>query len=271
MRLAVLSDVHANLPALRAVLADAAACDVQALLCLGDIVGYNTDPEDCIALLRARGAVCVAGNHDLAVAGRLGLERFGLHAARAIAWTRARLGAEATAFLAALPRAVVIEGRLVAVHGALLPEGGCPTTRIEDASDQLRCLAALAAHPSGARLCVHGHTHRAGAVLLRGGVLQAQQPGHVALGGDGYWLLNPGSVGQPRAGEPGGRWLLLDLAAGVAEFRRVRCPVWRPRARSWRAGLTPRSAILPGPLALVARRMARRLRWPRPADHPAAP
>src|SRR5262249_46986422 len=93
MKLAIISDVHANLEALTAVLADIETRSVDRIVCLGDIVGYNADPDECLALLRRHAVLCVAGNHDRAVAGQLGTEGFPHTAARAVRWTRHRLGA----------------------------------------------------------------------------------------------------------------------------------------------------------------------------------
>src|SRR5215468_7488789 len=103
MKLAILSDVHANLEALRATLDDAAARGAERIACLGDIVGYNTDPDDCVALLRERVTICVAGNHDRAVAGLIGTEQFSRVAAKAVAWTQSRISAETRDWLARLP------------------------------------------------------------------------------------------------------------------------------------------------------------------------
>src|SRR5262245_47665355 len=153
MKLAIISDVHANAEALRATLAKISTLAVNRIVCLGDIVGYNAEPATCITLLRQAGALCVAGNHDRAVTGQITTEGFSHTAARAVAWTRQRLDAEALDYLAGLPLTFSMPGQLVAVHGALHPEHGCETVRLD--TDEARDLsfAALMRHPSGAPIC----------------------------------------------------------------------------------------------------------------------
>ena len=116
MKLAVISDIHANVPALTAVLDAIAAERVDRIVCLGDVTGYHTEPDGCVDLLRQAGALCVAGNHDRAVIGALGTEGFSPIAQRAIAWTRERLAPATRDFLAALPLKRAIDDVLVAVR-----------------------------------------------------------------------------------------------------------------------------------------------------------
>src|SRR4051812_9332739 len=103
MRLAILSDIHANLEALQAVLRDISVQSVDRVVCLGDIVGYNTNPAECVALLRELDPLCIAGNHDRAVSGQITTEGFSGTAARAVAWTRRQLSADIIDFLGGLP------------------------------------------------------------------------------------------------------------------------------------------------------------------------
>ncbi len=102
MRVAVLSDIHGNRHALEAVLDDVAAADVTDLWCLGDVVGYGAEPEACVALVRENAALCLAGNHDLAVTGELSLEDFSKNAALAARWTVEHLSTDGKAFLEGL-------------------------------------------------------------------------------------------------------------------------------------------------------------------------
>src|SRR5262245_45722156 len=124
MKLAIISDVHANLEALHATLQEISARAVDRIVCLGDIVGYNTNPAECIALIRKHDALCVAGNHDRAVTGQCATDGFGHTAIRAVKWTRPRLGPDALAYLAARPLTASTPNHLVAVHGALHPDPG---------------------------------------------------------------------------------------------------------------------------------------------------
>ena len=159
MRLGLISDIHANIEALEAIMADLDAAGVDRLVCLGDVVGYNTNAEECIALLRQRRPVWVAGNHDRGATGQLPESGFNSTAARALAWTRARLSAPATEVLRALPLKAVAGSDLVAVHGALHPDVGCELVRLNTDERRRLSFTALQSHPSGARVCAHGHTH----------------------------------------------------------------------------------------------------------------
>jgi predicted phosphodiesterase len=118
VRLALISDIHANLEALEATLADISSQTVDRIVCLGDIVGYNSKPAECLALIRERNIQCVAGNHDLAVAGRITTKDFSSVAARSAVWTRERLTRADLDFLGNLPRKANIGDELIAVHGA---------------------------------------------------------------------------------------------------------------------------------------------------------
>lgn len=240
MRLALVADVHANLEALRAALADIAASGVDRVVCLGDVVGYNADPAGCIAALRRVGAVCVAGNHDRAVAGLLAPEGFGAEAARALAWTRARLAPDEVAFLADLPRQALAPGGVIAVHGTLTPAGGCENTYLDGDERRAACFAALQAHPSQARICAFGHTHRLGAFELWGDRISALDGDGFALRPGAYYLLNPGTIGQPRGRERRATYMLLDTGSGTVTVRRVPYDSRAAEAKTRGAGLARR-------------------------------
>lgn len=255
MRLAIVSDVHANLEALRATLESVSADGVDRLLCLGDIVGYHADPEECVALLRRFDPICVAGNHDRAVAGCITTEGFSADAARGVAWTRERLSAGALRFLAEMPLQAGVEGAVVAVHGALLPEGGCETTRLDTCERRRRAFEALAAHPSGARVCAFGHTHRLGVYELRDGVVRSRAGDEVALRDDALYLINPGSVGQPRTDERRATYVVLDTARRTAAVKRVEYDISPALEKARKAGLLPPRS---SPIRAAAGRALRR-------------
>lgn len=221
MRIALLSDIHANLEALRATLLDVAQLRVGRILCLGDIVGYHADPGACIALLRDAGAICIAGNHDRAVAGLRGTEGFSADAAHAVAWTRARLDERARAWLAALPLERCIDGVLLAVHGAPTLAGGCDMTRLDDPARRRDAFGLLARHACGAKLCAFGHTHALGIHAWDGQAERSLFGDTVALVPDVLHLINPGTVGQPRGAERRATWIILDLACRTVTIRRV--------------------------------------------------
>lgn len=213
MRLAVLSDIHANLAALDAVCEDLPAVDE--IWVLGDIVGYGPQPNEVIRRLQELGARSVAGNHDGAAIGTVDANWFNPDAAAAIRWTATVLDENSTAYLAALPQ-VRTDGELTAVHGS--PREPI-WEYIADAS-----VAAANLDAFSTRHCLYGHTHlpviyRADASRMT--VVPATTADAIALDAR-RMLINPGSVGQPRDGNPDASYLLLDVEAGRAEFHRVR-------------------------------------------------
>jgi predicted phosphodiesterase len=214
MRVAVVSDIHSNLHALEAVLAAIEAENPDELWCLGDLVGYGPRPNECCATIADRADVCLAGNHDLAVRGTIDLEEFGGEAAVAARWTRDVLEPEAQALLDRLEP----EG---SAYGVALYHGSARDPIWEYVLSDEGALATL--ELTDASLVLVGHSHVALQVLqsddeLAGGVA----PAGTELELEGVRaLLNPGSVGQPRDGDPRAAYLLLDLEARRATFRRV--------------------------------------------------
>lgn len=221
MRFAVISDIHANVPALTAVLAVIAAAKVDRIVCLGDITGYHTEPTACVRLLQQAGALCVAGNHDRAVLGAIATAGFSTEAQRAVDWTRERLEDTTRAFLASLPLKRAIEGVLVAVHGALHPEVGCEWVRLDDDAKRALSFDALASHATGARVCAFGHTHRPGVWERFAGEIRFVGVGTVFLRPDALYLVNPGSVGESRDDDARASFLVFDSAASSIIFHRV--------------------------------------------------
>ncbi|HET7566802.1 MAG TPA: metallophosphoesterase family protein [Gaiellaceae bacterium] len=220
MRVAVVSDIHANLAALEAVLADVDAAAVDELWCLGDLVGYGPRPSECCAEVAGRAAICLAGNHDLAVRGTLDLHEFSGDAAAAASWAQRVLSDEARAYLDGLEPSGEREG-VALYHGSARD----PVWEYVLSDEAAEATLALAGTP----IVLVGHSHAALVAGERDGALA----GGLAPDGteidleDGRYLLNPGSVGQPRDGDPRAAWLLLDLDARRASFRRVEYDVAR--------------------------------------------
>jgi predicted phosphodiesterase len=214
VRVAVLSDVHGNLHALRAVLDAIAEERVEAVWCLGDLVGYGPRPNECCEEVERAAAICLVGNHDLAVLGRLPLEDFTDEAAAAARWSQSVLSAEARAYL---------EG-LQSSHATPEAELFHASPRDPVWEYVLSEEAAVAAfHLTTAPFVLVGHSHVALAFVLEGDRLDsAVTPGGAELDvSTGRWLLNPGSVGQPRDGDPRAAYLVFDLDAKRALSRRV--------------------------------------------------
>lgn len=245
MKLVLMSDIHANLEALRAALAAVRAEGADAVYVLGDIVGYNTDPEPCIDLLVQAGARCIAGNHDRAVTGQIGLTGFSPEAARGVRWTRRHLSPQAMAWLSALPETLSLDGALVVVHGALHPETGRESVRLNDDAGRLLSARALAAHPSRAMVCGYGHTHRAALHALEGGRMVQLDPHRAHLVPGSLYLANPGAVGQPRDADRRAGYMVMDTARRTLDLRRVDYDWQAARAKTLRAGLVVQPLPLP--------------------------
>jgi len=212
MRIAVLSDIHANLPALDAVLAHAGAVD--GVWHLGDVVGYGPDPNGVIARLRDVGAVGVRGNHDAAAAGGSEIDWFNPDARRAMEWTRSAINAESLAWLQSLPERRTLE-TCELVHGSPREPLWEYVTSPAVARDNLDLL--------DAQIGLHGHTHVPVAFVEDRGKVEHFGPrdgGSLALDARRA-LVNPGSVGQPRDGDPRSSYLILDPRAGSITWHRV--------------------------------------------------
>ena len=231
MRVAVVSDIHSNLHALEAVLAAIDAEAPDELWCLGDLVGYGPRPNECCAAIAERADVCLAGNHDLAVRGTIDLAEFHGDAGDAARWTREVLEPEWQALLDRLEP----EG---AAHGVALYHGSARDPIWEYVLSDEAALATL--ELAGSPLVLVGHSHVALQVVrsgdgLDGGV--APEGTELEVGSGVQALLNPGSVGQPRDGDPRAAYLLLDLDAHQASFRRVSYDVERTQREMRDAGL----------------------------------
>ncbi|HEV8249725.1 MAG TPA: metallophosphoesterase family protein [Gaiellaceae bacterium] len=232
MRAAVLSDIHGNLPALEVVLAAIEAERPDVVWCLGDLVGYGPWPNEVTALVRERADVCLVGNHDLVAldAAGVGVEEFNPEAAEAALWTRGELDAETRAFLESLSPQASSNGTGLYHASPRDPVWEYVLTE-QGAADALAL--------TDAPVVLVGHTHVPLAVTIEDGrVAGGLAPGgaEVELAGR-RWLLNPGSVGQPRDEDPRAAWLLIDFAAGRAAFRRVPYPIERTQADIRAGGL----------------------------------
>lgn len=252
MRVAILSDIHANTEALRAALEAIAAEPPDRILCLGDIVGHNTEPCECVALLRATGALCIAGNHDRAAIGQISTQGFSSTAARAIDWTRERISGDARTYIGSLPLKLVIGDQLVAVHGALHVDEGCELVRLNTDERRRLSFEALAAHPSGARICAYGHTHQVGVHEMRDGRISCLAGDEIHLRDDAYYLVNPGTIGEPRSEEQRATFIVLDTERRLVTIRRVAYDRRAVLRKTRKAGLG--KAPLPLGLRTILRR-----------------
>ncbi len=206
----LLADVHGNLRALEAVLNDAASHGgFDRILMLGDLVGYGPEPDECVELLREHPLIAVAGNHDLGAAGRADLGRFNPDAAIACEWCSRRLSISSLRFLEDLPLRHV-EAGLLLVHGS-------PRDPIWEYMVSPYIAAQNLAH-CAEKHCLVGHTHQPAIYSMTGSSVEVVSSS-VAL--DGRLAVNPGSVGQPRDGDPRAAYAMLDIARNVVTFHRV--------------------------------------------------
>jgi diadenosine tetraphosphatase ApaH/serine/threonine PP2A family protein phosphatase len=229
VRIAVFSDVHANLAALDAVLDAIDADPPDELWCLGDVVGYGPRPNECCDLVEARADICLGGNHDLAVRGTIDLAEFSGDAAVAARWTRGVLSDRASAFLDTLEPEAEREG-VALYHGSARD----PVWEYVLSDEAAAATLAISPLP----LVLVGHSHIALAVewaddVLVGGLAPAGAEADL----NGRVLLNPGSVGQPRDGDPRAAYLVLDLTARTATFRRVDYDIERTQREMRAEGL----------------------------------
>jgi diadenosine tetraphosphatase ApaH/serine/threonine PP2A family protein phosphatase len=230
MRVAILTDIHANLPGLEAVLASCEDAGVDERWCLGDVVGYGAQPDECTAVVRERCEVCLVGNHDLAVTGEIDTEVFSASAAAAVDWTRHNCKQETIDFLKGL-RPEILDREVGLYHAS--PRD--PVWEYVLAIDQAReCMEEQAR-----RVSLIGHSHVALFFTDGDGPGGGQPPdGHVLdLAGDDRWLLNPGSAGQPRDGDPRAAWLELDTDKWTATYHRVDYDIERAATAIRSAGL----------------------------------
>jgi len=213
VRYAVLSDIHGNLEALQAVLADAAP-RTDAVLSLGDLVGYGADPLACVEIVAERAQRITCGNHDHAVAGLLGLDWFNPHARAAAEWTRERLDDDHRAYLGGLPLVVEV-GDATLVHAS--PDRPDEWEYLVTAQDGFDAFPAFAT-----RLCFIGHSHLPGAWSLGStGPEHLSGPVDLEFVRGRRYIVNVGSVGQPRDRDPRAAYAIWDAEAGTVAIRRV--------------------------------------------------
>jgi predicted phosphodiesterase len=236
MRVAVLSDIHANIRALDAILAEVGSVD--AVWHLGDVVGYGPDPDAVVNRLQERGAIGVQGNHDLAAIGDDAIRDFNVDARAAMEWTRRTIASATRTWLEALPTRLTM-GSYSLVHGS--PRD--PTWEYILSESVAAANLAILATPHG----LFGHTHLPVAYVLGGDRLDGAevdsltpQPGSTLGLAGRRALLNPGSVGQPRDGDPRASALVLDVASHTVTWVRAAYDIEATQRAMRAAKLPPR-------------------------------
>lgn len=231
MKLALLSDIHGNLEALEAVLADVAACRAEAMACLGDFVGYGASPNECIDRLRPLIDVAVLGNHDVAALGRMRLGGFHTDAATAARWTIDQLSPGHREFLEQLPFTTLWHDHRLVHATPSEPEEWHYVMSIADAELEFGAFRE--------RVGFIGHSHVPGTFETDGARVNYLRVPVIELRRGHRYLVNVGSVGQPRDGDPRASWLLFDTRADRLEHRRVEYEIEGAAMRIRTAGLPP--------------------------------
>ena len=239
MVIAVISDIHSNLEALQTVLGEIDARGIETVVCLGDLVGYNADPDSCVTTVMSRCSQVVRGNHDKAVAGLLDVEWFNPAARAAALWTRSAVRPETLETVRDLregPWRLAGDESVLLCHGTPFDED----VYLMDAVSIAGTYAALDAEHRGVRFCFHGHTHvplivarrrpNARPQVVRGQETVKMEPGTV-------YLINPGSVGQPRDGIASASFGILDTGRMVYTNVRAQYPVQETQRKIQLAGL----------------------------------
>lgn len=232
MRIAIISDIHGNLPALEAALERITTLGPEKIFCLGDIVGYGPFPNECVALVRARCTEVVRGNHDSGLIGETSIEDFNQYGQRALKWTSGVISEENLGFLRGLPYTITLEG-LTLVHAS--PADPPAWTYVHTMPSAREALEAFSTP-----FCFIGHTH----VPIIIGDDYSVNTYRPPLPGSGSprHLINVGSIGQPRDGDPRAAFGLIDTETNAYELVRVEYDIERTAGALLKAGL-------PDPLA----------------------
>jgi predicted phosphodiesterase len=238
MRYAIIGDIHANLEALTAVIEDIRRQGgVDKVWCLGDVVGYGPDPHECIELLKQVKHVCVAGNHDWGAIGKVGVASFNPDAAAACNWTSQRLTRSDIDYLESLPQ-VIEEDKFTIVHGS-------PRVPIWE----YVISTGIASENFGffkSEFCLVGHSHKPLVFALgkTGGVSASQFLPNVKLAlGENRKIINPGSVGQPRDGDPRASYAIYDNKTALIRLYRVEYNIKETQDKMMRRGLPIRLVV----------------------------
>lgn len=234
MRILILSDIHANIEALDAVLDDANG-EYDRIVCCGDLVGYNPDPAIVVDWVRSNCEHVVRGNHDKVIAGIDDLEWFNPTAQTSARWTRQQLSPEQLQYLRDLPQGPILVDEFHIFHGAPFDEDEYLLS-----SDLAAQSFAMLEMP----LAFFGHSHLQGAFFQKRrniGIIRQVRPGEresiIELEADASYLMNPGSVGQPRDGDPRAAYALYEIESRLVHLRRVGYPVARTADKIKAAGL----------------------------------
>ncbi len=237
MKVAVLADIHANLPALEAVQRDFIEVGIESIWNLGDTVGYGAEPFACLQMLSDLDALFIIGNHEQAACDLSEANGFNSTAAHAIRWTRDTLSPDTRQGLCELPVNLSPYPGVFLFHG--LPGNTTGYLRTEETAQMV--FDYLTDRDPRIRIAFFGHTHRPMIFTsLTGSPIRRFEPGEELILAPGRrYLVNPGSVGQPRNGDPMAQYLIFDTEDGLISFRKVPYDINAAQERILKAGLSP--------------------------------
>ncbi|MFC1946686.1 metallophosphoesterase family protein [Chloroflexota bacterium] len=237
MRYAIIADIHSNLTAFQAVLNDINTQEsIDIIWCLGDIVGYGPDPHECIELLRKYDHICVAGNHDRAVIGKMDMTSFNTYAAEAVNWTTGKLSIGDITYLNNLPESIE-DDDFSLVHGSPREPIMEYILSMSVARQNFDCFRT--------KYCLVGHTHLPQAYSLDeedNFTATKLLPNIKLITGETRLIVNPGAVGQPRDGNPEASYAIFDNRTKIIQLRRVSYDIRQTQDRIMKSGLPPRLA-----------------------------
>ena len=233
MKYAIIADIHGNIDAFQVVLDDISAQNATHIVCLGDVVGYNARPKECLKIVRDMNIPCVKGNHDEYCSTDNHLEGFNPHAADAVHWTRNQLSEDDKKWLREL-KYTRMAANFTMVHATL------------DAPDRwgyvFDKLAAAASFPyQTTQMCFFGHTH-VPVAFMRDTVVRGGTYSKFKIDPSKKYFINVGAVGQPRDNNPKSAYVMYDMEAGTIELRRLEYDIAAAQAKIREAGLPERLA-----------------------------
>lgn len=234
MHYAIISDIHANFEALHATLKDIKKQQVDKIICLGDVVGYYSDPNKCTILCKKFRFQCIRGNHDDAAIKLCPIDDFNPIAQKALLWTADHLKQENKEWLQQLPDHLIVDNNFLAVHGSPWD----PYAYIFSSDSAIRAFAYLRSNYPSISICFFGHTHQRALYTSDENKIQEVNPGvRFILDSGGLFLINPGSVGQARDGIPGASYIIYNSETREIEFRLIPYDIETTQRKVRAAGL----------------------------------
>ncbi len=244
MKYAIISDIHANLEALNAVLKEIDSIGVDKIICLGDLVGYYADPNECVNIIRDRKIKCIAGNHDRVATGLKKPDRFGQNGKKAIYWTKKNLKSNNVEFLKALPLYEIIDDNFLIVHGALHPVPNEDNYLLIETEIQKTFDMLISTYPH-INICFFGHTHLSCVYENNDGILSMTKSYTVPINLSMKYLINPGSVGKSHHhNDQRASFLVYDLTERTIVFYRKYFDIDQSHKKAEESGMIYAESVL---------------------------